>query len=54
MEAVFDSALEAEFQGNKADSAAACLLLDLSKCDERIPPRLRAERAREPGGRPDA
>ena len=31
MEAASDSALEAELQGDRAESAVACLLLDLSK-----------------------
>ena len=49
MEAVFDSALEAELQGCKGDAAAVCLLLDLSKCYERIPLRMLAERAQAAG-----
>ena len=49
VEALFDSALEGELQDDSTDSPAACLLLDLSKCYERIPLKLLAERAAEAG-----
>ena len=48
-EAAWEAALEAELAGIEVGAGAVAVLLDLSKCYERIPLRVLADRARAAG-----